>query len=156
MSGGLLSVVAILAAFSTGMQEALRACPFCKHFNCVEISLFTNKPWWSCCLSAARGGPVRTGHGPRTTRCARSEPRWTFRSLAPSSPRPTPHPTPPPRPSPTPLTPCPPVAAGCAPQKEVLAAAPHRNSGSSFGTFVKYGGLTIASSLRPTAPPSGI
>jgi len=44
----------------------------------------------------------------------------------------------------TPLTPCPPVAAGCAPQQEVLAAAPHRNSGSSFGTFVKYGGLTIA------------
>ena len=26
----------------------------------------------------------------------------------------------------------------------MLAAAPHRNSGSSFGTYIKYGGLTIA------------
>ena len=68
----------------------------------------------------------------------------TTRSPVPSYPHPTPHATPPPRPSPTPLTPCPPVAAGCAPQKEVLAAAPHRNSGSSFGTYIKYGGLTIA------------
>ena len=51
----LLTAFGLAAAFSTSLQISLRACPFCKHANCVEISLFTTAPWWSCCLSSAAG-----------------------------------------------------------------------------------------------------
>lgn len=89
---------AVIAASSTDLQNELRSCPFCKarrhaphpqpppgalshvaasppssfdrvqHVNCVEVSLFTTSPWWSCCLHTAAGTcALETADAPRFT-----------------------------------------------------------------------------------------
>jgi len=46
----MVSVGCIVLAVSSGARETLRECQFCARLNCVEITLFTSSPWWSCCL----------------------------------------------------------------------------------------------------------
>jgi len=50
-----LIALAVAAGTSPGFKSSLRSCSFCEHINCVEISLFTEQPWWSCCLSHGSG-----------------------------------------------------------------------------------------------------
>ena len=47
---------AIAAALSVDVQQAFRACDICESINCVEISLFSETPWWSCCSMGLQGG----------------------------------------------------------------------------------------------------
>lgn len=61
ISAVLLSALVALAvaagtSYSSAARSALRSCSFCKHINCVEISLFTEQPWWSCCVPQGSGG----------------------------------------------------------------------------------------------------
>ena len=50
-----LIALAVAAGTSPGFKSSLRSCSFCEHINCVEISLFTEQPWWSCCFSHGSG-----------------------------------------------------------------------------------------------------
>ena len=50
-----LVVVTVAVALSSELQDTLRACSFCDSINCVEISWFSDEPWWSCCLAQAPG-----------------------------------------------------------------------------------------------------
>jgi len=45
----------IAAGASTEVQDVFRSCTFCEKINCVEISLFTSQPWWSCCIAKTPG-----------------------------------------------------------------------------------------------------
>mmetsp|Transcript_18540 Transcript_18540/g.30997 ORF Transcript_18540/g.30997 Transcript_18540/m.30997 type:complete len:411 (+) Transcript_18540:199-1431(+) len=51
----LLVLVSVAAALSKDVQEFFRSCTFCENINCVEIELFTTKPWWSCCIAKVPG-----------------------------------------------------------------------------------------------------
>lgn len=83
---------AIAAALSVDVQQAFRACDICESINCVEISLFSETPWWSCCISRVPGVCMlddqnatsvtaicnMTGMEPFESDCPRSEPFCTF------------------------------------------------------------------------------
>ena len=45
-----LVIFAIAAMGSDALRNSFRECGACRRFNCLPT------PWWSCCLSAARGG----------------------------------------------------------------------------------------------------
>lgn len=42
---------ALVAAISSDAMAFFRSCTFCERLNCVEISLFSSEPWWSCCFA---------------------------------------------------------------------------------------------------------
>ena len=71
--GGLILVgmlaAAVASTTSTRVQHALRECTFCRHINCVEFSLFSEVPWWSCCLVGDSLGPLDESPGSPTRSC---------------------------------------------------------------------------------------
>ena len=46
---------AAVAIGSSEVQELFRQCEACQSFNCVEITLFSDEPWWSCCAMTSQG-----------------------------------------------------------------------------------------------------
>eukprot|EP00967_Tisochrysis_lutea_P099917 scaffold148700_cov34-Tisochrysis_lutea.AAC.3 len=40
----------IVLGVSSDARDKFRECEFCEKLNCVEITLFTSAPWWSCCM----------------------------------------------------------------------------------------------------------
>jgi len=50
-----LLAATVAAAVSTDVQEFGRSCEVCENINCIEITLFTEQPWWSCCIATVPG-----------------------------------------------------------------------------------------------------
>ena len=71
--GGLILVgmlaAAVASTTSTRVQQALRECSFCRHINCVEFALFSEVPWWSCCLVGDPLGALDESPGSPTMSC---------------------------------------------------------------------------------------
>ena len=57
--------VAIGVGSSPSMQEYFRGCEFCERINCVEVSWFTNEPWFRCDIAQLKssGGCLMTAAG---------------------------------------------------------------------------------------------
>lgn len=78
-----LGLGCVIVIWSTDAKALLRQCDWCDSINCVEISLFTDRLWWSCCVAQAPGSCAltqnsshivaqcnMTGLGPYTEACA--------------------------------------------------------------------------------------
>jgi len=52
-AAAILALIAAIcvAAISADAMAFFRSCDFCERINCVEITLFTDAPWWSCCTA---------------------------------------------------------------------------------------------------------
>jgi len=81
----------VAAMLSPDVKQVFRSCTACEQLNCVEITLFTNKPWWSCCVAQAPGtcsllenssyisaSCNMTGRAPFSEACAKTEPGCEF------------------------------------------------------------------------------
>ncbi|KAL1504665.1 hypothetical protein AB1Y20_008445 [Prymnesium parvum] len=53
--------VYIIVGTNKGSLDVFRNCTFCQHINCVEISWFTNHPWYSCDIANVRDGCFSSG-----------------------------------------------------------------------------------------------